>query len=47
MIDLMFVTPTAVERHPIEDMAALRERADGFVWLDLPQCDEADAKLLR
>jgi magnesium transporter len=47
MIDLMFVTPAAVERHPIEELTALRERSDGFVWLDLPECDEADTKLLQ
>jgi len=47
MIDLMFVTPTAVERHPLEARSTLRERTDGFVWLDLPECDEADTQLLE
>jgi magnesium transporter len=47
MIDLMFVTPTAVERHSLEELPTLGKRTDGFLWLDLPECDEADTELLR
>lgn len=46
-MDLRFVTKTSMEDHPIEDLAALRERSDGYLWLDIPQWSDDAAALLR
>ena len=46
MTDTYFVTPTAVERHSVADIASLLARHDGFLWLDLPECREDEARLL-
>jgi magnesium transporter len=34
------------DQHPVEDLAALLDRDDGLVWVDVPVCDEAAARVL-
>jgi len=45
-IDVLFVTDDGIDQHPVEDLAALLDRDDGLVWVDVPVCDEAAARLL-
>ncbi len=47
MIMVHFLTPTTVERREPGELAELLARDDGFVWLDLPMCDDADGAMLR
>jgi len=47
VVDVQFVTPAAVERHPLGGLTSLLGRDDGFVWVDLPRCGEEEARLLR
>jgi hypothetical protein len=32
-MDLRFVTPTKLEEHEVDELSALFERTDGYVWL--------------
>lgn len=34
---LRFITPTDLEEHPLAELAALKERTDGFLWLDIDE----------
>ena len=45
-IDVLFVTDDGIDQHPVEDLAALLDRDDGLVWVDVPVCDEAAARVL-
>jgi Mg2+ and Co2+ transporter CorA len=45
-MDVLLLTEQGVERHPVEDLPDLLERKDGLVWVDIPRCDEAAARLL-
>ena len=45
-MDVRFVTSTTVEEHPVDQLAALLDRADGFVWVDIPVYDDAAERLL-
>ena len=45
-IDVLFVTDQGIDQHPVEDLAALLDRDDGLVWVDIPVCDEAAARVL-
>ncbi len=45
-IDVLFVTDEGIDQHPVEDLAALLDRDDGLVWVDVPVCDEAAARVL-
>jgi magnesium transporter len=45
-MELRFVTPSAIEDHPVEDLAALRARTDGYLWLDIPEWSSDAAALL-
>ncbi len=45
-MDVRFVTADGVEQHQVDDLKALLEREDGFVWLDIPLCDEPAGQLL-
>jgi magnesium/cobalt transport protein CorA len=47
MTEVRYVTPEEVEDHAGSDLAELLDRTDGFVWVDVPQCDGAAAELLR
>ena len=46
-MDLRFVTPTAIEDHPVADLPALRTRTDGYLWLDIPEWSDDVDRLLR
>lgn len=45
-MDLRFITPSAVEDHPLDGLAALRERTDGYLWLDVPAWSDDAAAVL-
>jgi magnesium transporter len=45
-MDVHWITADAVEDRPESDLPALLARADGFVWVDIPACDERAASLL-
>ena len=45
-VDVRFVSDDGVEEHPVEELASLLEREDGIVWVDIPVCDEAAARVL-
>jgi magnesium transporter len=45
-MDLRFITPSSIEDHPIEDLAGLREREDGYLWLDVPEWGNDAAAVL-
>jgi magnesium/cobalt transport protein CorA len=47
MTEVRYVTPQGVEDHAGSDLAQLLDRTDGFVWVDIPQCDRDEAALLR
>ncbi|MGH9894801.1 MAG: CorA family divalent cation transporter, partial [bacterium] len=43
---LRYVTSNGVETGQPDDLASWRLRRDGYLWLDLPACDDAAAELL-
>lgn len=43
---MRFVTGSGVVEHRIDDLHDLRRRDDGFVWVDIPQLDDAAAAVL-
>jgi magnesium transporter len=43
---LRYLTPSGVEVGSADDFDAWRKRSDGFLWVDFPACDEANAELL-
>lgn len=45
-MDLRFITPSEIEDHPIEDLSQLRQREDGYLWLDVPEWSDDAAKIL-
>jgi magnesium transporter len=45
-VEVRFLTEDGVERHEPEDLPALRKRAAGLLWVDIPECDEAAARML-
>jgi magnesium transporter len=45
-VEVRFLTEHAVERHDPEDLPKLRKRADGLLWVDIPECDEPAARML-
>ena len=47
MTEVRYVTHHGVEAHSGADLAQLLERPDGFVWVDIPQCDGAAVEMLR
>jgi magnesium transporter len=46
-MNIYWLTRQGLEQHAPEALPALRERSDGFLWLDLAGCDDAAARLLR
>lgn len=46
-MDVRFVTLDRVEDHAAGDLRALLSRTDGFVWVDIPVCDDAALPVLR
>jgi magnesium transporter len=47
MTEVRYVTPQGVEDRAGSELAQLLDRTDGFVWVDIPQCDRDAAELLR
>jgi Mg2+ and Co2+ transporter CorA len=45
-MDLCFITPMALQEHPLEEISQLLERDDGYVWLDVPDWTQAASRLL-
>src|SRR5256885_10227756 len=45
-MDLWFVSDGKAVRHDIEELPALLDAQDGFVWLDIPHCDDRAAAVL-
>jgi magnesium transporter len=45
-MDLCFITPMALQEHPLEEIAELLERDGGYVWLDVPEWTPAASRLL-
>jgi magnesium transporter len=45
-VDVYWVTDAGLEEHPHQDLKELLERDGGFVWVDIPQCDEFASKVL-
>jgi magnesium transporter len=45
-MEIWFLTPASATQHDVGDLPALLERQDGFVWVDIPQTDDAAADVL-
>jgi Mg2+ and Co2+ transporter CorA len=45
-LDVRFLSASAVERHDLDKLSALLDRPDGFVWVDIPQWDDATGDVL-
>ena len=45
-MDVRWISPTAVEEHDAKDIESLLSRSDGFLWVDIPHCDERAASVL-
>lgn len=46
-MDVRWITANGLEWRSIEELEELLDRDDGFVWLDIPNCDAAAAAQLR
>ena len=46
-MQLRYVTPAGVEIGQPPDLADWRRRRDGYLWLDLPACDDVASAMLR
>jgi Mg2+ and Co2+ transporter CorA len=44
--ELMWISDSGVEPRDVGELSELLDRDDGFVWLDLPSCDEEATRLL-
>jgi len=45
-MDVRVVTGAGVEEHPVEELAALLDRDEGIVWVDIPTWDEDAVRVL-
>ena len=45
-MDVRWISPTGIDECAWSDVPGLLERDDGFVWLDIPSCDEEMAMAL-
>ncbi len=45
-MDVHWISTNGIERHDSAELPDLLSRTDGFVWVDLPECDEHTAKAL-
>ena len=45
-MDVFYLTPDGVERSGVNALARLLARRDGFVWVDIPECDDEAATVL-
>jgi magnesium transporter len=45
-MDVHFVSDEGIQQHPVGDLERLLAHDDGFVWVDIPSCDEEAARVL-
>jgi Mg2+ and Co2+ transporter CorA len=45
-MDVRFVSDDGIQQHPVGDLERLLARDHGFVWVDIPSCDEEAARVL-
>jgi len=45
-VDVWFLKPDEVQQHVVDDLPALLGSDEGFVWLDIPEMDDAAAAVL-
>ena len=45
-MDVRFVSDDGIQQHPVGELERLLARDDGFVWVDIPVCDEEAARVL-
>ena len=45
-MDVRWIKPEGVEVHAVADVPALLKREDGFLWIDIPRCENDDATRL-
>lgn len=45
-MDIRFLSPTAIEQHSVDELAALLGRDDGLVWVDIPTWDAEAERVL-
>jgi magnesium transporter len=45
-MDVWYLTPNGVETHEVDDVAELRDRDDGVLWVDVPVWDQQAQHLL-
>jgi magnesium transporter len=46
-MDVRFVSDEGIQQHPVGELEQLLARDHGFVWVDVPVCDEGAAQVLR
>jgi magnesium transporter len=47
VMNLRLITLSDIEDHPLHELHALRERDDGFLWLDIPEWGDEARELLK
>ena len=45
-MDVRFVSDEGIQQHPVGELERLLARDHGFVWIDIPSCDEEAARVL-
>ena len=45
-MDVRVITENGAVRHDVGDLAELLQRPTGFVWLDIPHCDDKAVRVL-
>jgi magnesium transporter len=45
-MEVRWISPTGVEERGEKDLESLLSRSDGFLWVDIPHCDEQVASVL-
>jgi magnesium transporter len=45
-MDVRFVSDDGIQQHPVGELERLLARDHGFVWVDIPVCDEGAARVL-
>jgi magnesium transporter len=45
-MDVRFVSDSGIQQHPVGELERLLARDHGFVWVDIPSCDEEAAQVL-
>jgi magnesium transporter len=46
MMDVALITKAGLEERAVEDLPSLLEGDDGVVWVDIPNCEDKDARVL-